>query len=135
MKSPNTVLAFAALVEIGTGLVLLVDPAIVLGLLLGAEASDISELLGRCFGIALLALGLACWPRRQTAETHWPALVGMLIYNLLIATYIAFLALVGEASGVLLWPAAGLHALVAAWLVWAWQNAPSAEPVEQGASR
>ena len=56
------ILAFAAVVEVGTGLVLLIDPAIVVALLLGAEVSGVGTLLGRCFGIALLALGLACWP-------------------------------------------------------------------------
>ena len=53
-------LAFAAIVEVGTGLVLMIDPAIVVTLLLGAEVDGEGILLGRCFGIALLALGLAC---------------------------------------------------------------------------
>jgi hypothetical protein len=54
-------------------------------LLLGAGVSGAGILLGRCFGIALLGLGLACWPSRQRAESDSPAFRGMLIYNVLIA--------------------------------------------------
>jgi hypothetical protein len=35
----RNILAFAAVVEVGTGLVLMIDPAIVVALLLGAEVS------------------------------------------------------------------------------------------------
>jgi hypothetical protein len=52
------ILAFAAVVEVGTGLALMIDPAIVVTLLLGAEVSGVGMLLGRCFGVALLALGI-----------------------------------------------------------------------------
>jgi len=112
------VLAFAAIVEGGTGLVLMINPALVAILLLGVEVSGAGTLLGRCFGIALLALGLACWPTRQRAETGWPAFRAMLTYNALIALYLAYLGTAGRLSGVLLWPGAALHALVALLLVW-----------------
>jgi len=68
LNAPGKILAFAAVVEVGTGLVLIIYPAIVVRVLLGAEVSDVGTLLGRCFGIALLALGLACWPSRGRAE-------------------------------------------------------------------
>jgi hypothetical protein len=75
------ILIFAAVVEVSTGLVLLADPSIVVTLLLGMDVSGVGTPLGRCFGIALLALGLACWPSRQRAESGSPAFRAMLSHN------------------------------------------------------
>ena len=116
------ILGFAAVMEAGTGLVLLIDPALVVTLLLGAEVSGVGTLLGRCFGIALLALGLACWPGRQRAESGSPAFRAMLTYNALIALYLTYLGTVGHIGGLLLWPGVVLHAVVALLLVWMWRN-------------
>lgn len=115
------VLAFAAVLEVGTGLVLLIDPAIVVRLLLGVGDSGEGTLLGRFFGIALLALGSACWPSRLRAQSGSPAFRAMLIYNALIATYLAYLGTFGHLWGLLLWPGVVLHVVVALLLVWTWR--------------
>jgi hypothetical protein len=122
LNTPRKILGFSAVVEIGTGLVLMIDPAIVVALLLGVDASGVGIPLGRCFGIALLALGLACWPGRQRAEGGSPAFQAMLIYNVLIALYLAYLGTVGHLGGLLLWPAVALHAVVALLLVRTWRD-------------
>ena len=122
LNTLGKILAFAAVVEIGTSLVLIIDPAIVAVLLLGAEVSGVGTLLGRCFGIALLALGLACWPSGQRAVSGSPAFRAMLTYNALIALYLTYLGTVGHLRGLLLWPGIGLHAVVALLLVWMWRN-------------
>ena len=122
LNTPRKLLAFAAVVEVSTGLVLMIDPATVVTLLLGAEVSGAGTLLGRCFGIALLALGLACWPSRQRAESGPPAFRAMLIYNVLIALYLAYLGTVGHLGGLLLWPGVAPHAVVALLLVWTWRD-------------
>lgn len=117
------VLAVAAAVEVATGLVLMMDPVIVIRLLLGAEISGVAPLLGRCFGIALLALGLACWPGRQHAEGSSSAVRAMLAYNALIALYLTCLGAVQGLGGPLLWPGAALHAVVALLLIRTWRDA------------
>jgi Ca2+/Na+ antiporter len=122
LNTLGKILAFAAVVEVGTGLALMIDPAIVATLLLGADVSGAGTLLGRFFGIALLALGLACWPCRQRAESSSPAFRAMLIYNVLIALYLAYLGTVGHLWGLLLWPGVALHAAVALLLVWRWRD-------------
>jgi hypothetical protein len=114
------ILAFAAVVEAGTGLVLMIIPAIVIRLLLGAEISGV--LVGRFSGIALLALGLASWPGRQHGESNLPAFRAMLVYNVLVALYLAYLGTVGRQGGLLLWPVVALHAVVALLLIWAWDK-------------
>lgn len=116
------VLTLAAVVEAVTGLALMIDPAIVAKLLLGAELSGVGPVLGRCFGIALLALALACWPGRQRGDGGSPAVRGMSTYNALIALYLAWLGIVGHRGGLLLWPAVALHAVVALLLVWTGQR-------------
>ena len=116
------ILAFAAALEVGTGVVLLIDPAIVVRLLLGAGDSAEATLLGRFFGIASLALGLACWPSRQRAPGGSPAFRAMLTYNALIALYLAYLGTFGHLWGLLLWPGVALHLVVALLLVWTWRN-------------
>jgi hypothetical protein len=121
LNTQGKVLVFATAVEIGTGLVLISSPAIVAAFLLGAEVSGVGTPLGRCFGIALLALGLACWPDRQRTESVSPAFRAMLTYNALIALYLAYLGTVGHLWGVLLWPGVGLHAVVALLLIWTWR--------------
>jgi Ca2+/Na+ antiporter len=122
------ILTFAAVVEVGTGLALTVDPAIVVRFLLGAELTDLGTVLGRCFGIALLALGLACWPGRLPGEGGSPAFRAMLTYNVLIALYLGYLATVRHLGGLLLWPAVALHAVVALLLVWTWRGERHTNP-------
>jgi len=109
--------AFAAAVEVSTGLALMVNPAIVVRLLLGLEISVVGTMLGRCFGIALLGLGLACWPSRPRVESGSAAFRGMLIYNVLIVLYLACLGAIWHVGGWLLWPGVALHAVVALLLV------------------
>ena len=122
LDTRRKILAFTAVVEAGTALALMIDPSIVARLLLGAELADVETVLGRCFGITLLALALACWPGRQRGDGASPAVRGMSTYNALIALYLAWLSIVGHRGGLLLWPAVALHAVVALLLVWTWRN-------------
>jgi Ca2+/Na+ antiporter len=125
------VLAFAAIVEVGTGLVLMIDPAIVVLLLVGVDVTGVGILLGRCFGIAMLALGVACWPGGLPAEVGAAAFRGMLAYNLLIALYLAFLGTVRHLGGVLLWPGVALHAVVTLLLIWTWRAGRQAKATDK----
>jgi hypothetical protein len=115
------ILAFSAFVEAGTGVALLVAPALVLPLLIGSAAAEAWLPLGRCFGIALLALAVACWPAR-TPGGGLPAFRGLLSYNLLVALYLATLGAGGQWKGLLLWPAVVLHALITLALIVLWRR-------------
>jgi hypothetical protein len=116
------ILAFAAAVELCTGLALMTVPAIVATLLLGAELSGAGTLVGRLFGVALFALGLACWPSRLRAESGSPAFRGMLVYNALLASSLSYVGVAEHMGGLLLWPAVALHGAVALLLVWTWRD-------------
>ena len=111
-------LAFCAVVEIGTGIALMIAPEMVAALLVRAQTTELATLLGRCMGIALLALGLACWPQRQAAPPGSAAFRAMFTYSTLIALFLGYVGAVAHLGGPLLWPAVGLHGAVALLLVW-----------------
>jgi hypothetical protein len=78
----NRVLVFAAVAEAATGLALLLLPSLVGQLLLGAELTDIAVTVARVAGIALIALGVACWPGTP--------LIAMLTYSATATLYLAY---------------------------------------------
>ena len=109
----------AAAIEVATGIVLMVAPSAFARVLLGADLSSAGQAVGRIAGFALL-LGLACWPKdRPAAGATAGALASpaLLIYNLLITLYLAYVGIAGELVGALLWPAVALHAVFSAFLV------------------
>ena len=98
-------MAIAAVGEALTGLTLLVHPPLVARLLVGAEVEGAAIVMGRTAGAALIGLGVACWPGSRALGAR----AGMLTYSTLVAIYLAYLGVSGQATGVLLWPAVGLH--------------------------
>ena len=106
------VLTVAAVAEVATGIALLILPSLVVRLLLGAELTGVSIPVARVLGIALLALGVCCWPGSTP-------LCGMLTYGALVTVYLAYLGLLGF-SGILLWPAVVVHAILTILLTRAW---------------
>lgn len=108
----NQVLTFAAVAEAATGLALLVVPALVVRLLLGAELTGVSIPVARVAGIALIALGIACSPGT--------GLLGILTYSALVTAYLAYVGIRGEWVGPLLWPAVAVHAVLTGLLARTW---------------
>ena len=107
------VLTVAAVVEVATGMALLIVPSLVGRLLFGAEFTGVANPAARVTGIALLALGVGCWPGGT-------ALCGMLTYGALATLYLAYLGVIGEWVGPLLWPAVVLHGILTVLLAQAW---------------
>ena len=104
-------IVLAAAGEAATGLALVIVPSLVGRLLLGEELTGVAVPVARVAGVALIALGVACWPG--------PPLVVMLTYVAIVTLYLACLGLVGGLTGVLLWPAVILHVMLTALLIWA----------------
>ena len=111
----NKLILFAAVSEAATGLALLIVPSLVGRLLLGQELAGVAIPVARVLGIALIALGIACWPGRM-------ALCGMLTYSALATLYLGYLGIRGEWVGPLLWPAVVLHAVLTFLLAGAWRR-------------
>ena len=110
-------LTISAAAEMGAGVALLAAPAFVVKLLLGAEISGAAIPLGRVAGIALFALGLACWRARGDTQNRAARglVAAMLVYNF-GATAVFLLAAFGAKEvGIALWPAVVLHAALGIW--------------------
>jgi hypothetical protein len=133
-RGPNVLtktLAFGVVLEVATGLALIFKPAVVVKLLLGVEASGMEMVIARCFGIGLFGLVFACWPDTQKSVSSTAAFRGMLIYNALIAAYLAYLGVVGHIGGLLLWPAVAAHAVMTGLLVRSMRLEPPAAEIEE----
>jgi hypothetical protein len=74
------VLILAAVGEALTGAALLIAPSLVGRLLLGEELTVVAIPVARLAGIALIGLGIACWPG--------PPRLGMLFYSAAVTLYL-----------------------------------------------
>ena len=109
MVAMKTMLVLTAIGEAVTGVALLIAPSLVSRLLLGAELTGVGTPIARVLGIALISLGIACWPG--------PPRAGMLTYSAGVTLYLAWLGLAVGTGGTLLWPAVILHAILTVLLV------------------
>ena len=109
MDSAKTALMVAAVGELATGVALLLAPSIVGQLLLGTALTGVALNVARVAGIAMIGLGIACWPG--------PPRLGMLTYSAGVALYLAFIGLTEATAGVLLWPAVILHVILSGLLL------------------
>ena len=107
------VLGIAAVAEAATGLALIVIPSLVVRLLFGVELTDVSISIARVTGMALVGLGIACWP-------GCTPLCGMLTYSALATLYLGYIAIRGLLVGILLWPAVVLHGILTVLLAGLW---------------
>ena len=114
------VLTLAAVVEAATGLALIIVPSLIGRLLFGTEFTGVANPAARVTGIALLALGVGCWPGST-------AFCGMLTYSALVTLYLLYLGIRGDWIGPLLWPAVVLHGILTALLARAWFQSRKSE--------
>jgi hypothetical protein len=103
-----------AIVQAAAGFATLAKPALVVHLLFGPEAADGG--VAQCFGIAQIALAIACWPIDKRPSIS--GLHGLGVYNAMIALYLTGVRTVIGDGGPLLWPAVFVSALFALVLVW-----------------
>ena len=81
------------MVEVLTGLALLVAPTLVVGLLLGDGVGSVGVAVARVLGIGLLSIGVAGWESRGQ-ETRLAPRAGLCLYNVGI---VALLVMFGTA--------------------------------------
>lgn len=116
----KTLLIATAGIEAGAGLVLLVSPSLAAWLLFDRELnSSAASTVGRVAGVALLALGLACWLARNDVKSDAARglIAAMLLYNTAAVAILAHAGLYLGLLGIGLWPGVALHIAMAAWCV------------------
>jgi hypothetical protein len=107
-----------AATEAATGLALLLSPSAPISILLGSQLDTLTELvLGRVAGMALLALGVACWLARDDGKSRAGAglIAAMLLYNTVATAILAYAGIGLRMFGVGLWPAVLLHLTLVVW--------------------
>jgi hypothetical protein len=109
----KNLLRICSVIESTTGLAAIAIPSIVIQLLLGVEVSGAALIISRLAGIALLGLGIACWPTLNTTQAGR----AMFVYNLLAAIFFVYIGLSSALVGILLWPVAILHLGLAVLLI------------------
>lgn len=113
-------LTLTAVIEMPTGLGLLIAPSMVVLLLLGSALETSAAItLGRVAGVALLALGLACWlAHSDTQNSAARGLVtAMVLYNLGAVVIFGAVGVGSQPRGIALWPAVVLHSIMAVWCI------------------
>lgn len=108
----RTVLMIAAWFEILVGASFFLVPEAQTQLLFGATLEGTGVLFARFSGIALIALGCACLPSKHSETQHLAVRV-LLVFNLAVAIYFAWIALATTFRGVMLWPVVTMHAVLA----------------------
>ncbi len=115
------VVAAAAGLEVVTGAGLVVAPSLLARLLFGSEMNASGDLVGRISGLVMLCLALGCWPRAFEGEDR-QALAPLIALSLLATVYLIYVGMGGVNVGVLLWPAAATHLILAILLARAWMS-------------
>ena len=110
------VVGAAAWLEIIVGAVFLAVPDVPCLLLFGATPEAIGVPLGRFAGIALVALGFACLPSRDTGSRR-NVVLGLFVFNAGVGILFACVGVASARHGFLLWPAVILHTIIAGALL------------------
>jgi hypothetical protein len=119
MKTRGLLTAIAV-VELMTGVGLLLAPSTVVELLLGQPLSSGAPLaVGRVAGLALIAIGLICWLENVGDRVGSPTglLTGLLAYNGAVPVLLVYSDVANRVGGIALWPAVVLHLAFALWIV------------------
>jgi hypothetical protein len=117
MKTLHTV---TAIIEAGAGLALGCFPSAVVTLLLGSGLdTPAAVILGHLTGVALFALGTACWLARSDAQSCAARglAAAMVVYNLGAVALFTYAGIGLGMHGIALWPAAVLHAAMTVWCI------------------
>jgi hypothetical protein len=107
----NTLVRVSAAIEAATGAAFIAVPSFAATMLLGTSLSGGGIAMVRLAGIALVCLGVLCWPSGDTATKQ--AILALFFYNLLAAFYFGYLRVGGGFVGYLLWPACIGHGVLA----------------------
>ena len=116
----KNLLTLTAFIEAGTGLVLVAFPSQLATLLLGSSLdAPVALTVARVAGVALLALGVACWLARLDGQSRAAkGLVGaMVLHNSAIAALLVYAGIGLGLSSIGLWPAVLLHTVMTVWCV------------------
>src|SRR5512147_2253775 len=124
----------AAGLEVLTGLALIVAPSLLARFLFGSDLNAAGEATGRISGFVMLCLAAGCWLRAGETD-RLLALVPLVALSWMAAAFLVITGIIGANVGLLLWPAAALHLILAVLLTWTWASAPDVMSVGMNLQR
>lgn len=98
----------SSLIEITTGIALLVLPSFVTVLLVGTEANIATNAIAQLYGAAILCLGIAGVAKPCPIQAKY----ALLTYNMIAGVGLMSFALKNIAGGAMVWPAALIHLIL-----------------------
>jgi hypothetical protein len=113
-------LATTAVLEAGAGLGLLAFPSAVASLMLGSPLETPTAVaVARIAGVALLALGVACWLSRhdELGPSARGLVSAMVVYNAGVSAVLVHQAVGVAITGIALWPTVVAHAAMGVWCI------------------
>jgi len=113
-------LILTAVVELATGIVLLIVPRAAFWILLAVDKpAPEAILVARIAGAALLSIRIASWLARkdQSSSAQRGLLAAILIYDVSAAALLAYAGIALRMTGAALWPAVALHSVLATWCI------------------
>jgi hypothetical protein len=111
-----TLLVRAALgLEVLTGLGLVVAPSLLSRLLFGSDLNAAGDAAGHLAGLVIICLAAAVWPRGGES-TESQALIALAALSWLVSVFLLVFGVWGGSVGLLFWPAAALHFMLALML-------------------
>ncbi|MBD9650227.1 hypothetical protein IB267_17920 [Ensifer sp. ENS09] len=111
-------LSVTGVVEAATGLALMLAPALLVQVLLGAAPdSPVGTTAARVAGAAVFSLAVVCWFARDdlSGKSAKGLLTAMLFYNFAVVAILALEWLRTGISGIALWPVVAGHIALGAW--------------------
>jgi hypothetical protein len=124
----KNLLTVEAVIEVGAGVGMVVLPSLLATLLLGSSLdTPVALTVARVAGVALLALGIACWLARHDGQSRAArGLLGaMVVYNAGVFMVLAYAGIALGLPGIGLWPVVVVHAAMTVWCVMGLLNKPA----------
>ena len=118
MINHSLIFRVSAIAEVATGLALLTAPLLVATLLLGDGLGPTGVAIARIMGVALISVGISAWESPGVDIRRAPR-AGLCFYNVGAAIAFVLYGTFSDMDGMLLWPAAVLHTLMGAAMLWA----------------
>jgi len=116
----TALLSVMGALEAATGLVLLVAPSMLVELLVGGPpGTPAGVTVSRVTGVAILALGVACWLARADAASRAAKglVAAMLLYNVAVVAILVLAWTSLGLFGIAFWPVVMAHAGLTVWCV------------------
>jgi len=116
----KVLLSLTGALEAATGVVLLVAPSVLVELMVGAApGTPAGVTVSRVTGVAMLALGVACWLARADAASRAARglVAAMLLYNVAVVAILVLAWASLGLFGIAFWPVVLAHTGLAAWCV------------------